>query len=190
MRKITVFCGSNWGSDKEFTKQAYLLGETLAKKDIQLIYGGARVGLMAEVANGALKNNGDVLGIIPGFLQNEELAHEGLSELIVVKTMHERKIMMSDLSDGFIAMPGGLGTLDELFEMLTWAQLSIHSKPIALLNTNGFYNDLVNFIQQTIDKGFVQQVNLDVLIVSDNIEDILKQMDNYNAPRTKKWKIL
>lgn len=187
MKRITVFCGSSSGTDKEFANQAYLLGQTLANKNIELVYGGAKVGLMGTVANGAIENTGKVIGIIPDFLQTKELAHEGLSELITVKTMHERKALMSNLSDGFIAIPGGLGTLEEFFEMLTWAQLSLHSKPIAILNINGFYTDLINFIKQMIAKGFVQQINLDMIIISDNIDDLLLQMENYKAPKLKKW---
>jgi len=189
MKRITVFCGSSLGDNDSYAKQAYLLGKTLAKQNIELVYGGAKVGLMGKLANGVIDNGGYTIGIIPDFLQTAELAHDNLNELIIVKTMHERKALMSNLSDGFIAMPGGLGTLEEFFEMLTWAQLNLHYKPIALLNTNGFYNDLINMLEKMIAKGFVQQINLDLIIISDNIDDLLKQMANYKPSKIRKWKV-
>ena len=189
MKRIAVFCGSSLGDDKNYVEQAYLLGKTLAAQDFELVYGGAKVGLMGAVANGILENKGYAIGIIPDFLQSAELAHENLKELIVVKSMHERKALMSNLSDGFITLPGGLGTLEEFFEMLTWAQLNLHYKPIAILNINGFYDGLISLIKQTIEKGFVQQVNLDLIIVSDNIDDLLEKMKNYKPTKIRKWKV-
>ena len=189
MKRITVFCGSSLGNDKSYAEQAYLLGKTLAKQNIELVYGGAKVGLMGKVANGVIENGGYTIGIIPDFLQTAELAHENLDELIIVKTMHERKALMSNLSDGFIALPGGLGTLEEFFEMLTWAQLNLHFKPIALLNIDGFFNDLIFMIKQMVNKGFVQQINLDLIIVSDNINDLLSKMEKYKASKIRKWKV-
>ncbi len=189
MKRISVFCGSSFGNENIYAEQAYKLGEILANQNIELVYGGAKVGLMGAVANGSLKNGGYVTGIIPDFLQSAELAHENLSELIVVKSMHERKALMSNLSDGFIVLPGGLGTLEEFFEMLTWAQLNLHFKPIALLNINNFYSDLINLIKQMIKKGFVQQINLDLIIVSDNIDELLIKMNNYKASPVRKWKV-
>ena len=189
MKRITVFCGSSMGNDNIYAEQAYELGKTFAKQNIELVYGGAKVGLMGKVANGTIDNNGYVIGIIPDFLQDAELEHNNLNELIIVKSMHERKALMSNLSDGFIALPGGLGTLEEFFEMLTWAQLNLHYKPIALLNTNGFYTDLLNMIKQMIEKGFVQQINLDLIIISNNIDDLLTKMKNYKASTVRKWKV-
>ena len=189
MKRITVFCGSSLGDKNNYAEQAYSLGKALANQNIELVYGGAKVGLMGAVANGTLENGGYAIGIIPDFLQSAELAHENLNELIVVKSMHERKALMSNLSDGFIALPGGLGTLEEFFEMLTWAQLNLHYKPIALLNTNGFYTDLINLIKQMIEKGFVQQINLDLIIVSDSIDDLLEKMKNYKPSKIRKWKV-
>jgi len=187
MKSITVFCGSSLGTDKAFEKEAILLGETLAKQNIGLVYGGAKVGVMGAVADGVLQAKGKVIGIIPQFLRTKEVAHENLTELIMVKTMHERKTKMYELSDGIIALPGGYGTMEELFEMLTWAQLGLHQKPIGLLNTNGFYNDLIRLIENMVDKGFLKQINLEMLIVSDTVNDLLIKMKNYKAPTVQKW---
>ncbi|RZK84382.1 MAG: TIGR00730 family Rossman fold protein [Pedobacter sp.] len=169
MKRVTVFCASSFGTDPEFEKQAFLLGKTLADNGIGLVYGGANVGLMGAVANGALQGNGEVIGVLPHFLQQKELAHNGLTELILVETMHERKTKMNDLSDGVIALPGGFGTLEELFEILTWGQLGLHKKPVAILNSNGFYNELIAFIDTMVNKGVLKAVNRDMLIVSDTI---------------------
>src|SRR5262245_21438308 len=130
MKRITVFCGSSNGNDDKYRLQAGRLGETLAKQNIELVYGGASVGLMGAVANGVLSQGGKAIGVLPRFLQSREISHEGLTELILVESMHERKMKMNELSDGVIAMPGGFGTLEEFFEMLTWAQLGLHKKPI------------------------------------------------------------
>ena len=187
MKRITIFCGSSFGTEKVYEEQAYLVGKTLAREKIDLVYGGAKIGLMGAVANGVLENEGIAIGVLPTFLKKVEISHEGLSELILVETMHQRKTKMDELSDGTIALPGGFGTLEEFFEMLTWAQLGLHKKPVALLNINGFYDDLLSFIQTMIDKGFLKQINRDMLLVNDNIEDLLQQMKNYQAPTVQKW---
>ncbi len=187
MKRVTVFCGSSFGTDEVFEKQAYLLGQTLAKLKIGLIYGGAKVGLMGAVANGALSNGGEVIGVLPGFLKGKEIAHENLTELVLVETMHERKTKMNELSDGVIALPGGFGTLEEFFEMLTWAQLGLHKKPVAILNVDGFFDSLIIFIQTMVDKGFLKEVNQNMLLISDNLDDLLEQMKNYKAPTVGKW---
>ena len=187
MQRITVFCGSSSGTDEVFKEQAYLLGQTLAKMNIGLVYGGAKVGLMRAVADGALETGGPVIGVIPGFLRNKEIAHEQLTELIVVDTMHERKTKMNALCDGIIALPGGFGTLEELFEILTWGQLGLHRKPVALLNVNGFYDALLELIGTMVSKGFLKEINQKMLIASDNITDLLDQMNHYVAPETPKW---
>ncbi|MCW3161486.1 LOG family protein [Chryseobacterium oryctis] len=187
MKNITVFCGSSFGSDDVFREQASLLGKTLAKENIQLIYGGANVGLMGAIADGALNAGGKAIGVIPHFLQTKEIAHEKLTKLILVETMHERKTKMNDLCDGVIVLPGGYGTLEEFFEMITWAQLGLHKKPIGILNIDGFYNDLINLIQNMVDKGFLKQINHDMLLISDNINDLLEKMRNYEAPTVGKW---
>jgi len=187
MKRITVFCGSSSGTDESFTSQATLLGETLAHKDIELVYGGAKVGLMGAVANGVLSKGGTVIGVLPNFLRSKEIAHPNLSQLIMVDSMHERKTKMNDLSDGVIALPGGFGTLDELFEMLTWAQLGLHQKPIGVLNCNGFYDALLALLQNMVEKGFLKAVNFQMLLVSNSIEDLLSKMENYVAPTVGKW---
>jgi len=187
MKRVTVFCGSSFGTDPIFEEKAYQLGHALAIKGIGLVYGGANVGLMGAVANGALENGGEAIGVLPHFLQQKEIAHAGLSELILVESMHERKTKMNDLCDGVIALPGGFGTLEEFFEMLTWAQLGLHKKPIAILNVNGFYNALVAFIQNMVDNGFLKEINRDMLIVSSDIDELLLLMENYKAPEVGKW---
>jgi len=187
MKSITVFCGSSFGSDNVFKEQATLLGQTLAKQNIQLIYGGADVGLMGAVADGALNSGGKVVGVLPQFLQAKEIAHKQLTELILVETMHERKTKMNDLCDGVIVLPGGYGTLEEFFEMITWAQLGLHQKPIAVLNIDGFYDDLIQLIQTMVDKGFLKPINRDMLLISDTIDELLEMMKNYKAPTIGKW---
>lgn len=187
MKRVTVFCGSSFGTDEIFKAQAILLGNKLAEENIGLVYGGANVGLMGAVADGVLEKGGEVFGVLPNFLRSKEIAHDHLTELFLVETMHERKTKMNELCDGVIALPGGFGTLEEFFEMLTWAQLGLHKKPIAILNIDGFYDSLITFIQTTVDKGFLKHVNQDMLIISDNIEDLLDKMKNYEAPTVGKW---
>ena len=187
MKRITVFCGSSFGTDAIFEEQAYSLGKTLASKNIGLVYGGANVGLMGAVANGALENGGEVIGVLPDFLRSKEIAHTGLTELILVETMHERKTKMNDLCDGVIALPGGFGTLEKFFEMLTWAQLGLHKKPITILNVNGFYNPLLEMMQTMVNKGLLKQANHDMVLVSEGIEGLLEKMHNYKAPANGKW---
>lgn len=187
MKNITIFCGSSFGTDDIYKKQAILLGQTLAKQNIQLVYGGADVGLMGAVADGALHVGGKVIGVLPYFLQSKEIAHKNLTELILVESMHERKTKMNELCDGVIVLPGGYGTLEEFFEMITWAQLGLHQKPIAVLNIDGFYDDLIKFVQTMVNKGFLKQVNRDMLLMSDDIDELLEKMRNYQAPTVGKW---
>ena len=187
MKSITVFCGSSFGSDDLYKEQAMLLGKTLAKQKIQLIYGGANVGLMGAVADGVLSEGGKAIGVLPHFLQSKEIAHKDLTELILVETMHERKTKMNDLCDGVIVLPGGYGTLEEFFEMITWAQLGLHKKPISVLNIDRFYDDLIKMIQTMVDKGFLKQINQEMLLVSDTINELLEKMRNYEAPSVGKW---
>ena len=187
MKRITVFCGSSSGTEEIYTSQATLLGQTLAKRNIELVYGGANIGLMGAVADGVLNNGGKAIGVLPNFLRSKEIAHKQLTELILVDTMHERKTKMNDLSDGVIALPGGFGTLDELFEMLTWAQLGLHKKPIAILNIDGYFDSLIVFIQTMTDKGLLKEVNQQMLLVSDSIDDLLDKMENYVPPTVGKW---
>ncbi|WP_276370616.1 TIGR00730 family Rossman fold protein [Chryseolinea sp. H1M3-3] len=187
MKRVTIFCGSSTGSEGVFIDQAKVLGEKLAQQNIQIIYGGAKVGLMGAVADAAIAHGGQVIGVIPNFLRSKEIAHEGLTELLIVDSMHERKMKMHELSDGIIALPGGFGTLEELFEMLTWAQLGLHKKPIGLLNVNGFYDSLNLLLQNMVAKGFLKAINYKMLLISGNIDDLLQQMQRYIAPMVGKW---
>ena len=188
MNYIAIFCGSSLGSDQIFADVAKLTGETIAKQGKTLVYGGGRSGLMGIVADSALEAGGQVIGVIPQGLVDRELAHPHLTELFVVKNMHERKTKMSELSDGFIALPGGAGTIEEIFEQWTWAQLGIHLKPCAFLNVEGFYDDLLKFIQLTTTKGFSRARFTDQLIHSASLAEILLKFEQYQAPEPK-WGI-
>jgi uncharacterized protein (TIGR00730 family) len=187
MRSISVFCGSSNGYEDQFMIQANLLGQTLAKRNIRVIYGGAKVGLMGAVADGALEAGGEVVGVLPGFLQEKEIAHNKLTKLILVDSMHERKRIMSELCDGVIALPGGFGTLEEFFEMLTWGQLGLHKKPVAIFNINNFYKGLEILIKTMTRTGFLKQQNKDMLLINDDIEVLLDLMSHYKAPEVGKW---
>ena len=187
MKTVAVFCGSSPGNDPVLMETAYKLGQQLAIDGIDLVYGGAKVGLMGAVADGALSQRGRVIGILPEFLKTKEIAHQGLTELILVESMHERKLKMHELSDGVIALPGGYGTLEEYFEMLTWGQLGLHKKPIALLNINGFYDGLLTLADTMVMSGLLKPVNREMMLVSDTINDLLKQMTTYKAPLVGKW---
>lgn len=187
MKAITVFCGSSPGFDSQLMKVAYLLGEVLANSSITLVYGGAKVGLMGAVADGCLSSNGKVIGVLPKFLQTKEVAHEALTELIWVDSMHERKLKMHELSDGVIALPGGYGTLEEYFEMLTWGQLGLHKKPVALLNMNKFYDGLLTLADTMVEAGLLKQINRDMMLVDSDINSLLIQMKDYTAPTVGKW---
>lgn len=183
MKRITVYCGSSIGSNSIYKEQAYRLGSLLAEHEIELVYGGSRVGLMGIVADGVLDAGGCVTGVLPHFLASKEPQHAGLTHTILVDTMHERKSKMYELGDGFIALPGGFGTMEELFEMLTWSQLSLHNKPIAILNVDGYYNDLIKFIERMVDGGFLKIAHRDLLIVSSSIEELLHKMKNYSLSK-------
>jgi uncharacterized protein (TIGR00730 family) len=187
MKKITVFCGASSGFDAIFHSQAIYVGQVLVKNNIELIYGGGKIGIMGAVADGVLGASGKAIGVIPKFLSGKEIAHDGLTELILVETMHERKAKMNELCDGIIALPGGYGTLEELFEMLTWAQLGLHRKPIGILNINGYYDSLIALIQDMVNRGFLKEINQQMLLVSDDIEDLLTKMNSYVAPDVPKW---
>lgn len=187
MNSISVFCGSSEGNDEHIISQAYQLGVEFAKKDITLVYGAAKIGIMGQVAKGAIDNNGKVIGIIPDFLKLKEVYHPNLDELITTANMHERKVIMYEKSDGFMILPGGFGTMDEFFEITTWGQLGLHTKPIGILNLNGFYNDLLELADTMVKKGFLKQVNLDAVVVDDTIDGLLDKMNNYVALPTPKW---
>jgi uncharacterized protein (TIGR00730 family) len=187
MKSVTIFCGSSSGTDSIYRSQAAMLGATLAQRNIRIIYGGAKVGLMGAVADAALSAGGKVVGVIPRFLRSKEIAHESLTELIMVESMHERKTKMHELCDGVIALPGGFGTLEELFEILTWAQLGLHKNPIGLLDINGFYDHLKKLLRTMVDKGFLKEINYNMLLISHDINDLLGQMERYIAPSIPKW---
>ncbi|MCF2446032.1 TIGR00730 family Rossman fold protein [Dyadobacter sp. CY345] len=181
MKSIVVYCGSNFGFKPVYSEAAYELGAALAKNNIKLIYGGGNMGLMGRVSDGVMENNGSATGIITNFLAKLEVAQKNLTELHFVETMHERKAKMVSLSDGVIALPGGFGTLDELFEILTWSQLKIFHGPIGLLNINGFYDHLIAHLDKTVDEGFLHMEKKDLLIVSDNVTELLEKMQAYHV---------
>ncbi len=187
MNSIVVFCGSGEGNRVIYRQTASLLGATLAALDIRVIYGGARIGLMGAVADAAMKAGGHVAGVIPGFLQTKEVGHDGLTELITVDTMHERKLKMHELSDGIIALPGGWGTMEELFEMLTWAQLGLHGKPIGILNINGYYDALIALCDTMVKEGFLGQDVRQMLLCDDSVDGIIAQMEAWKPIPVHKW---
>lgn len=187
MKSISVFCGSSSGNDIKIIKTANQLGQTFATNNITLVYGGANLGIMKEVAEGALLHNGQVIGVIPIFLRSREIAHPNLTELIVTKTMHDRKVIMYDKSDGFIILPGGFGTMDEFFEITTWGQIGLHQKPIGILNINGFFDDLLAMAKKMTEKGFLKQENLDAVLVDDSIDGLLEKMSNFKPLPVPKW---
>lgn len=182
-----MYCGSSAGTDQDILTSAQELGEVLAQKQITLVYGAAKIGIMGRVAQAAIDSGGRVIGVIPEFLKRKEVVHTGLSELIVNKNMHERKLKMQELSDGFITLPGGFGTLEELFETLTWGQLALHQKPIGLLNINGYYNELLALLKTMVVKGFLKQENLKLLLVDTTVHGLLQQMHSYSPPAVPKW---
>ncbi len=184
MESIVVFCGSGAGNKDSYREAAYLLGATLAALNIKVVYGGARIGLMGAVADGALNAGGQVIGVIPGFLKTKEVAHERLSELITVDTMHERKLKMHDLSDGIIALPGGWGTMEELFEMLTWAQLGLHGKPVGLLNINGYYDPLISLCDTMVAEGFLQAGVREMLLTDVKVDKLIAKMEAWQPLKT------
>ena len=187
LSSVSVFCGSSDGRDPSFQQAALALGKTMAAEDIQLIYGGAQVGIMGALADAVLDNGGKVIGVIPEFLAGREIKHHNLTELIVVDTKHERKARMNELCDGVIALPGGYGTLEELFEMLTWGQLGLHDKPIGVLNVNGYYDHLIQLIQQMANNQLLSEVNQAMLLFDDSVEGLLEQMSNYKPVKVGKW---
>jgi uncharacterized protein (TIGR00730 family) len=187
MKRICVFCGSNNGLNPSFLETSEKVGKFLAGQKIELVYGGGRVGLMGKIADTVLANGGKVIGAIPESLANKEIAHQGLTELHIVQTMHERKALMAELSDGFIALPGGFGTFEEFFEIVTWAQLGIHQKPCALLNVNGFYDHLIAMIDGTTSENFIREEHRGIVLIENEIERLFDLMKNYRPPAIEKW---
>jgi len=187
LQSVCVFCGSSPGLDPAYTEAARSLGRTLAKANIRLVFGGGHVGLMGVVSNAAIEAGGEAIGVIPKFLVERELAHTGLTDLRIVGSMHERKAMMSDLSEGFITLPGGTGTLEEFFEILTWAQLGEHEKPCGLLNVAGYYDSLLTVFDQMVKRGFLSEPNRDLVLVESEPERLLQRLESYQPPKTAKW---
>ena len=188
MKRVCVFCGSSFGVNPAFVKAARDLGNAIVKRNICLVYGGARVGLMGEIASTVIKANGEVVGVIPKDLVDKEVAHSNLSELCVVGSMHERKSLMAELSDGFIALPGGFGTLEEIFEVITWAQLSFHDKPCGLLNINGYYDDLIKFLDHSVKENFIVPEHREMIIIDDDPDLLLDRFSSYKPPIFDKTK--
>lgn len=187
IRSVAVFCGSSEGNDTKILENASQLGVALAKEQMTLVYGAAKIGVMGKVAEAALHSKGHVIGVIPDFLKLKEVVHLGLSELITTKNMHERKLKMNELADAFITLPGGFGTLEELFEIITWAQLGLHQKPIGLLNINGFYNHLLAQLEVMVKNGFLKLENYEMLLVDDSVEGLLQKMKAYKPLPVPKW---
>ncbi len=186
-RRLCVYCGSNRGRSAAFAEAAVALGKLLAERGIGVVYGGGHVGLMGVLADAVLTAGGEVIGVIPKSLEEKELGHRGLTELHVVTSMHERKHMMADLSDGFISMPGGIGTLEELFETFTWLQLGFHQKPVALLNIGGFYDPLLAFVTQLTTDGFLKPEHESCLLVDSDPAALLEKMRRFEVPDVGKW---
>ena len=187
MRRICVFCGSNPGARPEYARAARELGSTLAESGIGLVYGGASVGLMGTVADAVLAAKGEVIGVMPRSMVEREVAHRGLHDFRVVGSMHERKALMADLADGFIALPGGLGTLEEFFEVWTWAQLGEHSKPLGILNVAGYYDPLLAFFDRLVSERFVHPEHRAMVVVEENSEELLSRLASYRPPAVSKW---
>jgi uncharacterized protein (TIGR00730 family) len=187
MKRVCVFAGSRLGSQLEYRGVAEELGRVLSARQIGLVYGGARVGLMGVVADAVLASGGQVTGVIPAALVAKEVAHNGLADLRVVGSMHERKATMADLAEAFIALPGGWGTLEEFFEILTWGQLGLHQKPCGLLNARGYFDGLLSFVEHSIDEGFVRREYRSMISVTDSPGDLLDLLTSYDAPLVEKW---
>ena len=179
MKRLAVYCGSALPADPVYVEAARHVGRSLALRGIGIVYGGGRLGLMGAVADAALEAGGEVVGVIPEALVSAEVAHRGCTELHVVQTMHQRKALFTDLSDGFMTLPGGVGTMDELWEAISWAQLGYHSKPVGLLNVAGFYDQLIAFNQHMISTGFIRPQHANILLHADAIELLLDQMAAY-----------
>lgn len=187
MKRICVFCGSNNGANPIYLETAENVGKFLAGNNIELVYGGGRVGLMGKIADTVLANGGKVIGVIPESLAQKEVAHQGLTELHIVNSMHERKALMAENADGFIALPGGFGTFEELCEIITWAQLGFHSKPCALLNIGGFYENLIAAFDFATQEKFIREEHRKLVLIESEIEKLYELMKSYRPPIIEKW---
>ena len=186
-QRICVFCGSSAGDRPEYSEAARRTGETLARRGVTMIYGGGSVGLMGVAADAALAAGGKVIGVIPHGLRTRELAHRGVTEMITVESMHERKQLMVDLADAFVALPGGIGTMDELFETWTWLQLGIHSRPVGLVNVAGYFDHLLAFLEGMREERFIRPLHLSTLLVDSSIDALLGRLARFEAPDGRKW---
>jgi uncharacterized protein (TIGR00730 family) len=187
MRRLCVFCGSSVGNQSAYAEAAQAMGALLAARGIGLVYGGGHVGLMGVIADAVMASGGEVIGVIPQTLADREIAHSGITELRVVDSMHSRKAMMAELSDAFIAMPGGVGTFEEFFEVVTWTQLGLHRKPCGLLNVNAFYTPLAAFIDQAVSEGFIRPVHRAGIVVDSDPERLLDTLSTIQLPDVPKW---
>lgn len=187
MKRLAVFCGSSIGASEAYKEGAIQLGNELARRGITLVYGGSSLGIMGTVANAVLESGGQVIGVIPKMLEDREIAHTNLTELIVVRSMHERKAKMVELADGFITLPGGMGTLEEFFEVLTWAQLGLHQKPCGILNINHYYDLLISFFNHMNEQQFLQDPYRSMALVDSNPGNLIDKFKTYVAPRVKTY---
>ena len=189
MKRLCVFCGSKTGNKPIYTDTARHLGQLLAERKLALVYGGGHIGPMGVLADAVLASGGEVIGVIPTQLQKAELAHGGVTQMHIVDTMHQRKAMMADLSDGFLALPGGFGTGDELFEILTWAQLRLHTKPVAVLNVGGYFDGMLTWLDHMIEEGFLKRKHRELLLVGDDAEALLDLLLQHEPPPQElpKW---
>ena len=188
MHRICVFCGSSPGSRPQYLQAARELGNTLVKRNIELVYGGGRVGMMAEIASTVLRSGGKVIGVIPRDLVDREVAFTDLPDLRIVGSMHERKALMAELSDGFIALPGGLGTIEEIFEVITWGQLGIQHKPCGFLDVDGYYRELLSFLDHAVSQQFIEAEHRAMILTDDDPEVLLGKFSSYQPPRVDKTK--
>jgi len=187
MRRICVYCGSNTGKRPEYATAARELADVLVRHELELVYGGADKGIMGIIADAVLEQGGKVHGVIPKMLCEKEIAHQGLTEMHVVASMHARKTMMAALADGFIAMPGGFGTLEEIIEIVTWGQLRFHDKPCGLLNVNGYFDHLMCYLDQAQEEGFLRTENRNMLLCDPDPAGLIQQFERYSAPHVEKW---
>lgn len=187
MKSIAVFCGASEGNDMDIVAEAYLLGETLAKRNIDLVYGAAKIGIMGRVAKGVVDNKGIAVGVIPEFLKTKEIVSNDLYELVVTKNMHDRKVIMYEKSDGFMVIPGGFGTMDEFFEIATWGQLGLHTKPIGVLNVKGYYDALLKQCETMVKRGFLKQENFDAIVMDETIDGLLEKMKQFKPLPKPVW---
>ncbi len=187
IKRLCVYCGSSPGKKSEYGAAARQLGSIMVSKNIGLVYGGASVGIMGEIADSVIKGGGEVIGVIPQSLLEKEVAHTGLSDLRVVDSMHKRKALMAELSDGFIALPGGLGTIEEFFEVMTWAQLGMHQKPCGLLNVCQYYQKLIDFLNHAVTERFLKEVHRSLVLVEESPDALLQKFEAYETPEVAKW---